>query len=145
LDVDAREALVQALNAYEGAVVVVSHDRHLLELTADRLVLVADGMAQEFAGSLDDYRDSLLGRGREAATGNGARQDKRGNRKDERRAAAQARERTKELRESVRLAEAEMTRLGEQRSAIDRAVFDPANAEPPHRDRPMTELMKQRG
>ena len=62
LDVDAREALVQALNEYEGAVVVVSHDRHLLELTADRLVLVADGSAAEFNGSLDDYRDLVLGR-----------------------------------------------------------------------------------
>ncbi|MEX6953732.1 ABC transporter ATP-binding protein, partial [Pseudomonas aeruginosa] len=55
LDVDAREALVQALNAYTGAVVLVSHDRHMLELTADRLVLVDDGTAKEFDGSLDDY------------------------------------------------------------------------------------------
>src|SRR3546814_6779309 len=45
LDVDAREALVQALNEYEGAVVIVSHDRHMLELTADRLVLVDGGAA----------------------------------------------------------------------------------------------------
>src|SRR5690606_21705665 len=43
LDVDSREALVQALNEYSGAVVLVSHDRHMLELTADRLVLVDDG------------------------------------------------------------------------------------------------------
>src|SRR5690606_20756476 len=60
LYVDAREALVQALNEYEGAVVVGSHDRHLLELTADRLVLVADGTVAEFAGTLDDYRDLVL-------------------------------------------------------------------------------------
>ena len=55
LDVDAREALIQALNAYTGAVVIVSHDRHMLEMTADRLVLVDDGTAKEFDGSLDDY------------------------------------------------------------------------------------------
>src|SRR5919205_441552 len=61
LDVDAREALVQALNDYSGAVVVVSHDRHMLELTADRLVLVDGGTAKEFAGSLDDYTDLILG------------------------------------------------------------------------------------
>ncbi|HSP26441.1 MAG TPA: ABC-F family ATP-binding cassette domain-containing protein, partial [Saliniramus sp.] len=97
LDVDTREALVQALSDYGGAVVMVSHDRHLLELTADRLVLVAEGTAKEFSGDLDDYRDVLLGRG-----GNGASNDegtakapKRGNRKDERRKAAQERERNK--------------------------------------------------
>src|SRR3546814_931808 len=65
LDVDAREALVQALNAYEGAVVLVSHDRHMLELTADRLVLVDDGTAQEFSGSLEDYTAFVLGRSEE--------------------------------------------------------------------------------
>ena len=55
LDVDAREALVQALNMYKGTVVLVSHDRHMLEMTADRLVLVDNGTAKEFDGSLDDY------------------------------------------------------------------------------------------
>ena len=62
LDVDAREALVQALNDYSGAVVIVSHDRHMIELTADRLVLVDGGTATEFAGSLDDYTDFVLGK-----------------------------------------------------------------------------------
>ncbi|MFA7441092.1 MAG: ABC-F family ATP-binding cassette domain-containing protein [Sphingomonadaceae bacterium] len=62
LDVDTREALVQALNAYEGAVVLVSHDRHMLELAADRLVLVDNGTAKDFTGSLDDYTDMILGR-----------------------------------------------------------------------------------
>src|SRR4029078_588115 len=55
LDVDAREALVQALNDYSGAGVSVSHDRHMIELTADRLVLVENGGATEYAGSVDDY------------------------------------------------------------------------------------------
>jgi ATP-binding cassette subfamily F protein 3 len=62
LDVDAREALVQALNAYEGAVILISHDRHMVELTADRLVLVDGGKAEEYAGSMDDYIDFVLGR-----------------------------------------------------------------------------------
>src|SRR4028118_1839406 len=57
LDVDAREALVQALNDYGGTVVIVSHDRHMIELTADRLVLVEGGTAVEYAGSPDDYTD----------------------------------------------------------------------------------------
>src|SRR5690606_36120765 len=54
LDVDAREALVQALNDYTGAVVIVSHDRHMIEWAADRLGLVEGGTAQPFEGSLDD-------------------------------------------------------------------------------------------
>src|SRR4051794_17441694 len=60
LDVDSREALVQALNGYDGAVIIVSHDRHMIELTADRLVLVENGGATEYAGSVDDYIDLVL-------------------------------------------------------------------------------------
>ncbi len=67
LDVDAREALVQALTDFGGAVLVVSHDRHLLGLIADRLLLVDDGTARELEGSLDDYRNMVLGAGRGAA------------------------------------------------------------------------------
>ena len=62
LDVDAREALVQALNDYSGAVILISHDRHMVELTADRLVLVDDGTASDYAGSIEDYIDFVLGR-----------------------------------------------------------------------------------
>ncbi|MHA6332846.1 ABC-F family ATP-binding cassette domain-containing protein [Qipengyuania sp. CAU 1752] len=62
LDVDAREALIQALNDYSGAVILISHDRHMVELTADRLVLVDSGTAREYAGSMDDYIDFVLGR-----------------------------------------------------------------------------------
>ncbi len=62
LDVDAREALIQALNGYSGAVILISHDRHMVELTADRLVLVDDGTAREYPGSMGDYIDFVLGR-----------------------------------------------------------------------------------
>jgi ATP-binding cassette subfamily F protein 3 len=62
LDVDAREALIQALNTYTGAVILISHDRHMVELTSDRLVLVDGGTAREYDGSMDDYIDFILGR-----------------------------------------------------------------------------------
>jgi ATP-binding cassette subfamily F protein 3 len=62
LDVDAREALIQALNNYSGAVILISHDRHMVELTADRLILVDSGTAREYAGSMEDYIDFILGR-----------------------------------------------------------------------------------
>jgi ATP-binding cassette subfamily F protein 3 len=141
LDVDAREALVQALNEYEGAVVVVSHDRHLLELTADRLVLVADGSADEFDGSLEDYRDFVLGRGDAAPA---EKSTKKTSRKDERRNAAEARARNQALRNAVKQAEAEMTKLTAERTDIDRALFDPASYQGKHKDRKVTDLMKMR-
>ncbi|MDB5713810.1 MAG: transporter ATP-binding protein, partial [Sphingomonadales bacterium] len=136
LDVDAREALVQALNDYEGAVVLVSHDRHMLELTADRLVLVDNGTATEYNGSLDDYVDMILGKNQPKA----AKVDKKGDRK----AAAAAREREAQLRNAVKIAEGEMAKLTAERSAIERAMFDPATAEPQHAKLSMTELMKLR-
>ena len=69
LDVDAREALVQALNGYDGAVILISHDRHMVELTADRLVLVDDGCAVDYPGSIDDYIDFILGRNQPKTAG----------------------------------------------------------------------------
>src|SRR5690606_34818582 len=59
LDLDMREALTLALQEYEGAMVLVSHDRHLLRTTSDTLMLVADGAVTPFDGDLDDYRDWL--------------------------------------------------------------------------------------
>jgi ATP-binding cassette subfamily F protein 3 len=141
LDVDSREALVQALNEYSGAVVLVSHDRHMLALTADRLVLVDDGTAKEFSGTLDDYTDFVLGRNQQAKAANDG---PRGNRKEDRRAAAEAREKSQGLRKAVKGAEEAVVKLTALRSAIDRALFDPASAEPGDSKRTATELMRLR-
>jgi ATP-binding cassette, subfamily F, member 3 len=62
LDVEAREALVLALNDYEGAVILISHDRHIIETSADRLWLVAEGTVKPFEGDLEAYTDFVLGR-----------------------------------------------------------------------------------
>src|SRR4051794_38797917 len=60
LDIDSRTALIEAINDYPGAVILVSHDRHLLDACADRLWLVADGRVTTFDGDLDDYRRRVL-------------------------------------------------------------------------------------
>ena len=60
LDVDAREALVRALNDYEGAVILISHDRHLMEACADRLWIVRDGTVRTYDGDMDQYRTECL-------------------------------------------------------------------------------------
>jgi ATP-binding cassette subfamily F protein 3 len=137
LDVDAREALVQALNDYDGAVVLVSHDRHMLELTADRLVLVDDGTAKEYAGTLDDYTDMILGKTPKS-------EGSKGNKKEDRKAAAAAREKGTALRNAVKSAEADMAKLTATRSAIERAMFDPSTALAEHAKLTMTDLMKLR-
>ncbi|MDU9003763.1 ABC-F family ATP-binding cassette domain-containing protein [Sedimentitalea todarodis] len=62
LDIESREALVEALTAYSGAVILVSHDMHLLSLVVDRLWLVSDGTVQPYEGDLGAYRDLLLAR-----------------------------------------------------------------------------------
>ena len=139
LDVDAREALVQALNGYSGAVVVVSHDRHMLELIADRLVLVDGGTARDFDGSIDDYTRFVLAKGPDG----GAAQS-RSSRKEDRRAAAAAREKGQALRTRAKSAEAETAKLTALRSAIDRAMFDPSSAAGELSKLTVSELMKRR-
>jgi ATP-binding cassette, subfamily F, member 3 len=60
LDLETREALTEALAQFEGTLVVVSHDRHLLRATTDEFIIVADGKLQPFDGDLDDYKDWLF-------------------------------------------------------------------------------------
>ena len=67
LDIDMREALTVALQSFEGGMVIVSHDRHLIKTVADSLWLVADGRLREFEGDLDDYQQWLRSRGKTAA------------------------------------------------------------------------------
>ncbi len=140
LDVDSREALIQALTAYQGCVVIVSHDRHMIEMTADRLVLVDGGTAKPFDGSIEDYIAFVLAKEPKAEGAKGGV-----NRKDARREAAEAREKGNAMRKAAKAAEAELAKLQDKLSAIDRAMFDPASAAPEFTKLTMTELMKQRG
>jgi len=120
LDIDARDTLIEALAEFSGAVIVVSHDRHVVELSADRLVLVAEGSAADYAGSLEDYRALVLSEGRGADEA-----EKRPTRRDARRSAAQAREKVQPLRAAVKRADAEVTRLAARRRDIEATLLDP--------------------
>ena len=145
LDVDSREALVQALNSYTGAVVLVSHDRHMIDLVADRLVLVDGGAAKEYGGTLDDYTDFVLGKGGGSGGGEKAAPMSKADRKAEKRAGAEARERAKLLQSEVTRTEKALADLTAKRSRIDRTMFDPASAGPEERDCTMGELGRRRG
>ena len=139
LDVEARDALVEALAEFGGAVVVVSHDRHLLGLIADRLLLVNGGTATGFDGTLDDYRDTILGVGGDR-TEEGERPAKRDNRKVERRLSAEMRERNQALRKTAAQAEAEVARLSKRRAEIDAQLAAPQT----NGGASVSELMKTR-
>ena len=120
LDIDAREALVKALADFQGAVLLITHDPHLVELIAERLWLVADGTVRPFDGDLDDYRALLAERARPTIKLDA------GNRRDERRERADARAALAPLRRQARDAEARLARLAAERAAIEKTLADPA-------------------
>lgn len=125
LDLDARDALIRALADFEGAVVLISHDPHLVELVADRLWLVADGQVVPFEGDMGEYRTWLLERNR--AT-NRPKQDNTAqqSRKDERRDRAEARKALAPLRKIIKDAEAKLAKLATERTKLEAALADPA-------------------
>jgi ATP-binding cassette subfamily F protein 3 len=119
LDIDAREALIQALNSYKGAAILVSHDRHLLDATADQLWLVANGTVKPYDGDLDDYRAALLAKNDEGGKPSQAAAFER------RKGAAKIRNDLAPLRRAADKAEARMNKLVEERSGIENELSDP--------------------
>lgn len=125
LDVDAREALVQALNDFEGAVILVSHDRHMVELVADRLVLVDAGAATPYDGSMEDYIDFVLGRNQRRKDATPARG---GQAAPAKKSPGLSRDELKALRKRVTEAETRLTRVQTRIAALDAALLDPVKA-----------------
>ena len=120
LDIDAREALVKALADFQGAVLLITHDPHLVELVADRLWLVADGTVRPFDGDLDEYRVLLADRARPAAKADSV------TRRDDRRERAEARMALAPLRKQAKDAEARLAKLAAERVRIEAKLADPA-------------------
>jgi ATP-binding cassette subfamily F protein 3 len=123
LDIDAREQLLSALNDFEGAVVLVSHDRRLVEATVDRLLLVADGAVVPFDGDLEDYRKLLLSRGREGG-GKSRGAEKPATKSVSRRDSAGRRRQLKPLKDKADAAEKEIAKLMADIAGIDAALTD---------------------
>ena len=122
LDIDAREAMVRALADFAGAVLLISHDPHLVELVADRLWLVADGTVRAFDGDLDEYRGLLAERNRPPRGEAGGSSSRRDNRRDR----ADARAAVAPLRRRARDAEARLAKLAAERARIEAKLADPA-------------------
>ena len=114
--------MVQALNGYDGAVILISHDRHMVELTADRLVLVDHGGAKDYPGSIEDYIDFVLGRNQPKAS-------KPKQSKADRKLDAKARDEARALKKAAAEAEAASARLASECSALDRQLAEIACAD----------------
>ena len=122
LDIDSRAALAEAINAFPGAVIMVSHDRYLIESCADRLWVVADHAVANYDGDIDDYRRMILSaRGSRSSTrdGNGAR-DNGSDRPQRSKAVKRA-----PLKQRISQAEAEIARISEIIAKIDTALALP--------------------
>jgi ATP-binding cassette subfamily F protein 3 len=121
LDIDARGELLSALNEFDGAVVLVSHDRRLIEATADRLLLVANGEVRPFDGDLDDYRKFLL-----SGDATPAREaDPRTSKDSVRRDSAERRRQLRPLKDKLEAAEHQIAELNLDIAKCDKSLSDP--------------------
>ncbi len=123
LDIDSRGALIEAINEFPGAVILVSHDQYLLEACADRLWLVAGGKVRPFDGDIGDYRRAILSeRSGEQAMSN--KPTSSNDRAAARRAAADKRAETAPLRKRIAAAEAEIAKLTRELHTLDQTLSD---------------------
>ncbi len=111
LDIDSRTALVNAINDYPGAVMLVSHDRFLIESCADRLWIVGDGTVKNFDGDMEDYRTLVLGAGKAARREKAAEASGAKPKTEERKEAATKRMAQGPLRQKLNLTEAKIAKL----------------------------------
>jgi len=133
LDLETREALTVALAQFEGTLILVSHDRHLLRATTDEFMIVADGAVQPFDGDLDDYRDWLfrtkLGTAKPAANETTARAAPTVDRKEQKRLEAEARQRLsaqrKPIENRIRRLEELMDRHNTRKAELDALLGEP--------------------
>lgn len=123
LDIDSRSALIEAINDFSGATILVSHDRHLLDACADRLWLVAGGRVKAFDGDLDDYRRTVLSDRSEPAAKRHEKDDKAA-KANGRPAEAKPRVNMKALKKQVEKAEAEIERLTKHIETLDAQLAD---------------------
>lgn len=133
LDIDSRTALVTAINDYPGAVILVSHDRFLIEACADRLWLVGGGTVKNFDGDMDDYRSYVLGAAKAEKRGKPSPDAAAKPKADERKEAATKRAAQGPLRQKLNLAEARIAKLTGLIEKVDAALANGAFARDPEK------------
>ncbi|MBY3330473.1 ABC-F family ATP-binding cassette domain-containing protein [Rhizobium laguerreae] len=125
LDIDSRRALIEALNDYEGAVILISHDRHLIEATVDRLWLVNGGTVTSFEGDMDEYRDLIVSSGKKKEEKPQLVEDAT-SKADQRKLNAERRASLTPLRKKINEIESLTSKLEKQIQALDAELADPA-------------------
>ncbi|MFL5194848.1 MAG: ABC-F family ATP-binding cassette domain-containing protein [Microvirga sp.] len=124
LDIDSRTALMEAINDYTGAVILVSHDRFLIEACADRLWIVGNGSVKPFDGDMDDYRQLVLSGDLDPQKRSDRPQAPTASKIDERRAAAERRVALAPLRKKLEALESRMAKLTDVIGKVDAALAD---------------------
>ena len=142
LDLDMCHALTVAVQAFSGALILVSHDRHLIRNTVDELMLVDEGKVRPFDGDLDDYRQWLL-QDKRQQNQDGQAQAGSGDKKEQRRAAAAKRAETAPLRKALKQAENEMDKLEQACRDIETELNDSGLYEAAQKDRLQSLLQRQ--
>ena len=125
LDIIAREALIQAINSFEGAVVIVSHDPHVLELTVDRLWLVNQGTVLPYDGDLNEYRTLLTKGGDKKVEKTEQKNIPKTEKKERRRLAAEQRNKLAPLKKQLHLAENTVMQLTSEVKELQKVLADP--------------------
>ncbi|MBB4142577.1 ABC-F family ATP-binding cassette domain-containing protein [Rhizobium rhizoryzae] len=125
LDIDSRRALIEALNDYNGAVILISHDRHLIEATVDRLWLVNGGTVAPFDGDLEDYRSIVVASSRKKDEKLSTGVDDSVSKSDQRKANAEKRASLAPLKKRINEAEALTAKLEKLIQALDVELADP--------------------
>jgi ATP-binding cassette subfamily F protein 3 len=150
LDLETREALTEALAQFDGTLLLVSHDRHLLRATTDEFLIVADGSLSAFEGDLDDYRDWLLKTKLETPKGSSERlpnAELSVDRKEQKKIEAQERQRLttlrKPLEKRLQKIEVEMSDLQKEKLLIETMMADGALYEPSRKEALQQLLEKQ--
>ncbi|AGS21312.1 ABC transporter ATP-binding protein YheS [Rhizobium etli] len=124
LDIDSRRALIEALNDYEGAVILISHDRHLIEATVDRLWLVNGGTVTAFEGDMDEYRDLIVASGKKKEEKPQPAADAT-SKADQRKLNAEKRASLTPLKKKINEIESLTAKLEKQIQALDAELADP--------------------
>ncbi|MBX5195202.1 ABC-F family ATP-binding cassette domain-containing protein [Rhizobium sp. NZLR10] len=124
LDIDSRRALIEALNDYEGAVILISHDRHLIEATVDRLWLVNAGTVTAFEGDMDEYRDLIVSSGKKKEEKPQLIEDAT-SKAEQRKLNAERRASLTPLKKKINEIESLTAKLEKQIQALDAELADP--------------------
>ncbi|NVK23681.1 MAG: ABC transporter ATP-binding protein [Gammaproteobacteria bacterium] len=127
LDIEMRQALTMALQDFEGAIIVISHDRHLLKSTCDDLYLVDSGKVKRFDGDLEDYHQWLLNQQLVEAKANISTEQKQNsaaNKKEQKRLEAELRKQLAPIKKQAEKLEAQQQKLGERLAEIETLMSD---------------------